>query len=220
MGITEEEKASIRQRNSQFFAEKGFSPLPTLPMISGRGLRPIEEIKGRMSVMNALINIAFEAPIEYISEWIYKHDLANHLSPTERELLSTDLSEVSDEDINALTWYMEGLYTLMWVTKIADHLDENAHMDEELAAKLPNLAEAETNQKLSSLQHIQSDEDTYHMLDYYSHLLLYQNSGLHPSDIALDEGSLYERCKALTWVLHAEMEWDEVNVAITLNNQS
>ena len=60
--MTDINREEIKKINDTIIAQKGYRVNDWLPILEMPTLKDIEEIKGRMSVMNALINIAFEAP--------------------------------------------------------------------------------------------------------------------------------------------------------------
>lgn len=64
--MTEEQKIKVREFNNQIIANKNYRFNSWLPVLEDPDMRSLEEVKGRMSVMNALINISFEAPITFI----------------------------------------------------------------------------------------------------------------------------------------------------------
>ena len=68
--MTEEQKSQIKTENEILIKQKGYRANNWLPILEASSLRPTEEITGRMSVMNALLNIAFGAPVHIINNWI------------------------------------------------------------------------------------------------------------------------------------------------------
>ena len=86
-------------------------------------LRSLADLKGRMEVLNALINVSFGAPTDYIKAWLQKHGQLKHLSTVEAQILNTDTQALSDINLNGLRWYLECLWSLMWLTNMIDTLD-------------------------------------------------------------------------------------------------
>lgn len=76
-----------------------------------------------MAVLNALINVSFGAPTDYIKAWPQKHGQLKHLSTVEAQILNTDTQALSDINLNGLRWYLECLWSLMWLTNMIDTLD-------------------------------------------------------------------------------------------------
>lgn len=120
-----------------------------------------------MPVMNALVNISFEAPISYIRKWIEKHNLTSHLSNWENEISLKDNEELTNYELNSLRWYLEALWALMWVTKMIADLDETQWCGENIATMSPNLEQDESNEKIGQLSELRTDGEIYKMFDLY-----------------------------------------------------
>jgi hypothetical protein len=80
-----------------------------LPLVDAPNLRIVEEIRGRMSVLNALINISFQAPIEVIHEWLTQENLLAHLSAEEAALLAKSNEQLAEQELTNLRWSLEAL---------------------------------------------------------------------------------------------------------------
>ncbi len=83
--MTEPEKQEIKYGNENMVAERGYRFNPWLPVLEDPQLRSLDDARGRMSVMNALINISFDAPIPVIKDWIDQYELSPYLSVWEKE---------------------------------------------------------------------------------------------------------------------------------------
>ena len=211
--MTDEQKQQIKLENDQIINQKGFRVNNWLPILDTPKLRTVEEIKGRMSVMNAMINIAFEAPTYIIDEWIKAQKLTAFLSDSEKQILAKENEDLTDEEINSLMWYLEALWALMWLTKMVDKLEAEKHVGDQMASLLPNLEDGDTNEKLDNIKEIQSELEIYTMLDYYYRLHWYcVDERLNGREPKLNEGQVYERRKALEWVFNRANDWDEVEM--------
>jgi hypothetical protein len=211
--MTEEQKRQIKSDNDKIINGKGYRVNDWLPILDTPALRTIDEIKGRMSVMNALINISFEAPIHIIKKWIENEGLSGFLSNSEKEILAKENEELTPIEINSLRWYLEALWALMWLTKMIDNLDAEKHVGDNLASLVPNLEQGETNKKIDKLQDIRSELELYTMLDYYYRLHWYcVDERLNGRQSKLNEGQIYERRKSLEWAYNRENDWDNVEM--------
>jgi hypothetical protein len=211
--MTEEQKRQIKSDNDKIINGKGYRVNDWLPILDTPALRTIDEIKGRMSVMNALINISFEAPIHIIKKWIENEGLSGFLSNSEKEILAKENEELTPIEINSLRWYLEALWALMWLTKMIDNLDAEKHVGDNLASLVPNLEQGETNKKIDKLQDIRSELELYTMLDYYYRLHWYcVDERLNGRQSKLSEGQIYERRKSLEWAYNRENDWDNVEM--------
>jgi len=211
--MTEEQKIKVRELNNQIIQNKNYRFNSWLPVLEDRNTRSLEDTKGRMSVMNALINISFEAPISYIRKWIEKHNLTSHLSNWENEILLKDNEELTDYELNSLRWYLEGLWALMWATKMIADLDETQWCGENMAIMLPNLEQEESNEKIDQLSELRTDDEIYHMLDLYYRFHWYcVDERIKGVEAKINEGLVYERRKALEWLMDKESDWDDIEM--------
>lgn len=210
--MTNEERQQIKAANNERIKAKGYRVNEWLPVLESPTPRSLEEIKGRMGVMNALINIAFRAPVHIIKEWIEAQQLTQYLSENEKALLESE-DELADEDIAILGWYLESLWALMWLTEMDDNLEAEIHVPDHMASLLPNLQQNDNNERLNQLQHIRDEVTACHMLDYYYRLHWYcVDQRLNGRQVKLNEGLVYERRKALEWALNRSNDWDDVEL--------
>ena len=211
--MTDEQKQQIKSDNEKVIIQKGYRVNDWLPILETPSLRTIVEIKGRMSVMNALINIAFEAPTYIIKEWVEEHNLTKFLSSSENAILEKDNDDLTEVEINSLRWYLESLWALMWLTKMIDNLDAEKHVGDNQASLLPNLEQGDNNEIIDNLQNIRPEEEIYAMLDYYYRLHWYcVDEKLNQRQAKLNEGQIYERRKSLEWAYNRANDWDNVEM--------
>lgn len=212
--MTDEQKLQIKSDNDTLIRNKGYRVNDWLPILETTSLRTIEEIKGRMSVMNAMINIGFEAPTDMIKEWIENQNLTQFLSASEKEILEKDSNQLTDTDINSLRWYLESLLALMWVTGMTDDLEAEKHVGDEMSSLLPDLERGDSNEMINVLTDMRKVTEIYTMLDYYYRLHWYcvdeRINGRRPD---LNEGQIYERRKSLEWVYNRKSNWDDVEMS-------
>lgn len=211
--MTDEQKQQIKSENDQLISKKGFRVNNWLPILDTPKLRTVEEIKGRMSVMNAMINIAFEAPTYIIDEWIKAQKLTVFLSDSERQILAKENEELTEEEVNSLMWYLEALWALMWLAQMVGKLEAEKHVGDDMASLLPNLEDGDTNEKLDNIKEIRPEMEIYTMLDYYYRLHWYcVDERLNGREPKLNEGQVYERRKALEWAFNRANDWDDVEM--------
>lgn len=212
--ITDNQKQEIKTEHDNIIKQKGYRANDWLPILDTPDLRTIEEIKGRMSVMNALINIAFEAPTIAIKTWLEEQNLSKYLSGSELEILEKQNEELEETEVISLSWYIEALWAFMWLTEMTDQLEAEKHVGDNQASLLPNLEQDEDNSKIADLKNLRSETAIYKMLDYYYRLHWYcvdeRINGRKPK---LNEGQIYERRKALEWVFNRSNDWDDVEMS-------
>lgn len=206
-------RKEIKKINDTIITQKGYRVNDWLPILERPTLKNIEEIKGRMSVMSALINIAFKAPTYIIKEWIKKNNLVKFLSNSEKKILEKENVDLTDFEISSLRWYLESLWAFLWLTKMIDKLDAETHVGDNLALLVPNLQKGENNQKIENIKEIRSEIEIYTMLDYYFRLHWYcVDERRLGKQAKLNEGQIYERRKSLEWAHNIENDWDNVEM--------
>lgn len=211
--MTTTQKQEIKTANDNLILKKGYRICDWLPILETQPLRTLEEIKGRMSVMNGLINIAFGAPTTVIKNWIADHKLTLFLSKLEREMLEKENGDLTGLEVNSLHWYLESLWALMWATRMIDTLDAEAPVGDHMASLLPNLEQGEDNTKLAALIALRPEVEMYTMLDSYFRLHWYcVDERLNGRTAKLNEGLVLERRKALEWAYNRAEDWDQVDM--------
>ncbi|MEP6931649.1 MAG: DUF4272 domain-containing protein [Flavobacterium sp.] len=212
--MTEEQGRKIKDDNDKIINQRGYVVNNWLPILDTPNLRTLEEIKGRMSVMNALINIAFEAPVFIIKNWIEDHDLSQFLSDSEKEILDKENEDLTQFEINSLRWYLESLWALMWATNMIPGLEAEEYIGDNMASLLPNLENGDNNSKINDLKTLKSEIEICTILDYYYRLHWYcVDERLNGRESKLNEGLVYERRKSLEWIYNQENDWDNVEIS-------
>ena len=213
MNLTEEQRIAIKEANIARIAKKSYRYIDWLPILENPNLRSQDELIGRMSVLNALINISFEAPVHLVQQWIEDQHLSHHLSTWEKEILTKTQADLDQYEINTLRWYLEALWALMWAAKMIPHLDETQWNEESMASMLPNLEDGEDNSRLQQVLTMRTAEDIYAQLDFYYRLHWYcVDERLQGHEAIINEGLVYERRRALEWLINKDTDWDEIEM--------
>jgi Domain of unknown function (DUF4272) len=211
--MTLAQQQTIKANNEKIILQQGYRVNEWLPVLDDPKMRSLEEIKGRVSVMNAVINIAFEAPTHEIKNWIIKYKLTKHIAESEQLIIDKPNDHLNNFELNSIMWYLESLWALMWVVEIIDSLEANQNVGDNMVELLPNLEEQEDNSKIDKVQSLRSELEIYRMLDYYYRLHWYcVDNRINGVKIKLTEGVIYERRKALEWVFNKEYQWDNVQM--------
>jgi Domain of unknown function (DUF4272) len=212
--MNDEQKREIKEKNDARILKAGCQVCDWLPILETPQLRSLDEIKGRMAVMNALINISFGAPTYIIESWLEKHGLSLHLSTNERRIVTANDHELKEADFNGLRWYLEGLWALMWATNMIENLAAEQHVGDNQASLMPNLEHDEDNAKIDAIAALKPEIDIYTMLDYYYRLHWYcVDARLNGRKAKLDEGIVVERRRALEWIYNRSADWDNVEMS-------
>jgi Domain of unknown function (DUF4272) len=213
--MTLTQQKAIKAANDKLILEQGYRINEWLPILDDSKIRSLEEIKGRISIMNAVINIAFEAPTHEIKNWIIKHKLTKYLSESEQLIIDKPNDHLNNFELNSVMWYLESLWALMWVVEMIDTLDAKVPVGDNMAQLLPDLENEEDNSKVDEATGLRSELEIYTMLDYYYRLHWYvTDSRINGVKIKLTDGVIYERRKALEWVFNRDCDWDSVEMGV------
>ena len=174
--------------------------------------RSLDQLVGRALVMNALLNIAFEAPVSVIRDWTQANSLATHLSSAEQVLLTKRNGELSDQENINLYWYIEALWALMWAGSLIPDLPIDQPVGDTMASLVPNLQEAEGTDKFAGVMRLRPYGEIYRMLDLYYRAHWFTEdariNGYATGEISGDV--IMERRKALEWLMNESINWDNV----------
>jgi Domain of unknown function (DUF4272) len=211
--MTLTQQKAIKAENDKIILEQGFRINEWLPLLDDPKIRSLEEIKGRISIMNAVINIAFEAPTHEIKNWIIKHKFTKHLAESEQLIIDKPNDHLNNFELNSMMWYLESLWALMWVVEMIYSLNASEKVGDNMAGLLPNLEQEEDNAKIDKVQTLRNELEIYTMLDYYYRLHWFVvDSRVNGVKSKLTEGVVYERRKALEWVMNRDCQWDSVQM--------
>lgn len=164
--------------------------------------------------MNALLNIAFQAPVSVIRDWIDANGLARHLSSAEQVLLTKSNEELSEQESTNLYWYIEALWALMWAGSLIPDLPIHQPVGDNMVSLAPNLQEAEGTDKFAAVMRLRPYEEMYRMLDLYYRVHWFTEdariNGYATGEISGDV--IMERRKALEWLMDKSINWDNVPI--------
>lgn len=212
--ITDDFKAQTKAESEARVLTLGGRICDWLPLPDAPAVRTVEEVKGCMSVLNALINISFEAPVPLIADWLSGHELNVFLSEEEAQMLAKTNEDLTKPEIGQLRWNLESLWALLWATSLINELDPTTWCGDNMLTLLPNLEQGEDNGKIEQITALRPPEELYRMLDYYYRLHWYcVDERLHNCEPLLSEGIVYERRKALEWVFDRAADWDDVEMS-------
>ena len=169
----------------------------------------------RALVLNAMLQIAFKAPIAIIARWIADNGLDADLADSERQILQKENGQLSEQELTNLRWSIEALWALAWAGSLIKDLPFDKPVGANLAALCPNLQRGEDGSKLLSRTKLRPHAELYRMRDLYFRLHWWtrneQLRGGTTGDVSAD--IIMERRKALEWVMDAEGDWDNVEMS-------
>lgn len=206
---------AIRARSKAEIVRLGGQVNEHLPRLEAMPARSGEAIAGRALVLNALANLAREAPVSAIREWIVANGLTQSLSPFEAGLLKKPTEDLTQQELINASWYDEAIYALLWAGGIVEDLPLDAGYPASMLAHVPNVAEDESGRELLRRVRPRSEAELVATLDlYYCAHWFARDGGLNGYDVGVFEISrIMERRKALEWTLDPAADWDDVELS-------
>ncbi len=203
----------VKQMSEMYIRNHGGDVPDNIPPLASFYSRYRQQVIERALVMNALLNIYFKAPTTVIHDWLGQHNLLEALTEDELGLLHKKNSELSEKELTNLYWYIESLWALFWVMNLHDDLAIDAHVPDYMIKLVPDLRKNEGPEKFSNVE-MRTDKQIYEMLDLYYRLHWFtsycKTENIDCSPIGHD--FVFERRKALFWVMHPEQEWHNVDM--------
>lgn len=204
---------TVKRESETIIQKAGGQICDWLPMLDrDAGPRELFAVVRRALILNAMLQIYFKAPVDIIRNWIEQNGLENDLSDTERQILETDNSDLSDQQLTDLYWYIEALWALVWVGGLIKDLPFDEGVNDSLASLSPNLQHNEDGSKYAHKMRLRSRDEIFRMLDLYYRLHWWtrnaQLTGQETGKVQLD--IIMERRKALDWVMDPTCDWDSV----------
>lgn len=186
-----------------------------LPIIETTKARALKAVIDRALVLNALLNLYFEAPSPIIASWIDRESLRGALSVKESALLAKPTTSLTEQERTDLYWSIEALWAILWATQLIDKIPCDRGVDDCMAALCPNLERSEDGAKFRQTMRLRPYPELYAMRDLYYRLHWWtfdaHLQGEDTGDVRLDV--VMERRKALEWILDCETDWDDMGLS-------
>ncbi|MGV3620475.1 MAG: DUF4272 domain-containing protein [Archangium sp.] len=204
---------AVKKESERIVLEAGGQICDWLPVldVDVRKLRSVDEVRDRALVMNALINLAFQAPVHIIAGWIRENGVEHALTEHERVLLTK--TQLGEQDLINFHWYLESLWSLMWAGGLIDRMDFTEGVPDSMASLCPNLQRGEDGSKFAGFK-LRPYEEIFRELDLHYRLHWYARNGLLTKTPTppVEHSVILERRKALEWVLDPSHAWDDVRL--------
>ncbi|CAN7326016.1 DUF4272 domain-containing protein [Variovorax paradoxus] len=177
--------------------------------------RTAEATARRALVLNAMLQIAFGAPVSVIKQWIVDNGLDGELAPSERAILEKSGESLTEQDQTNLYWYIEALWALAWAMGKVAELPFDRSVGSELASLLPNLQKNEDGSDFLKQATLRPRPELFRMLDLYYRVHWWTRTarlhGEQSGGVSLD--IVMERRKSLEWLLNDVGDWDDVELS-------
>ena len=206
----------IKRENEALIRAHGGEICDWLPSLDqDTPVRDAQATARRALVLNAMLQIAFNAPISVIGNWISGNGLDGELSHSERKILEKTDGDLTEQECTNLRWYIEALWALAWASGNVENLDFNKPVGNELASLMPNLRVNESGEAFMNRAKLRPRLELFRMTDLYYRLHWWtktaQLHGKPSGDVSLD--IVLERRKALEWLLNDNGDWDDVDLS-------
>ena len=203
---------AIKRHSESVILRAGGRICEWLPTIECTEARELGEIVDRALVLNALLQLHFEAPSHIIAEWIKSQSLQSALSASERAFLEKPTELLAEQEQIDLFWYIEALWAFLWATHLIEDMSFGRCADPSMASLCPELQNNEDGAKFRLRMKLRSYAELYAMRDlaYRFHWWTFDArlKGQDTGSVSLD--SVMERRKALEWILDRQLDWDDV----------
>ncbi|MCW3062787.1 MAG: hypothetical protein JWQ02_4608 [Capsulimonas sp.] len=206
---------AIKAHSEKLVTAAGGKTLDWLPYIDRETPRTQADLTARTLILNALVNIAYGAPITVIKKWIADNGLTSHLSSKERALLEKRNEDLTDQEKANLHWSMEAVWALIWAGGLTGDIPIDAPVSNTMASLLPNLQKNESSAAFTRKVRLRPYTELYPMLDlYYRAHWSTENARLHGGSSGKISGDIImERRKALEWLMDSTSDWDDVEMS-------
>ena len=214
MALEDIDTAQVKKQSEQIVLQAGGRICDWLPYLDRQQARSQDELIRRALIINALLNIAFQAPISVIKSWIETQGLATYLTPDEQDLLEKQNADLSEQEVANLEWSIEALWALMWAGSLIFDLAIDSPVSDDMVRLVPNLEKNEDGAKFSEKMRPRPYEELYQMLDLYYRVHWYTEdgriNGYSTGNISSD--IVMERRKALEWLMDNSSDWDDISL--------
>ena len=115
---------AVKRESEAIIRRAGGEICDWLPVLDrGAPTRDVGAVVRRALILNAMLQIGFQAPIAVIKDWINRNGLADDLSESEREILEKDNEDLTEQERTNLYWYIEALWAMVWAGQLIPDLD-------------------------------------------------------------------------------------------------
>ena len=205
-------REQIKQESETRILQQGWGISTWMAPMGDPDMRDVEEIKNRLSVLNAQSYLIHGLSVKQVGQWLKVRNKLNDLSRNEILLLRrVQKYGISSFELNQLHGCFDCIWTLLWLFCKVDDLPANNPPDN-VRDLLPDLEKKDKNTLIDELDQMRPIGDIYAMLDFYYRLHWYcveqtkqgKKTGFPP------ELRVYQRRKTLEWVYNKACDWDNM----------
>jgi len=206
------EPLEVKAESERIIKALGGGICDWLPWLEQSNPRESTEVADRALVLHAMLQISFGAPVHVIASWIKANRLEGSLSRQDRSTLNKQPSELTEQEMTNISWYIEALWAMVWAGQLIENLSVDQPVGNNLASLLPNL---QLNEDAGSFRRrfaLRPFEQVYRMLDLYFRAHWYARdgdlNGYSTEPFNLDV--IMERRRALEWISDRTIsDWED-----------
>jgi len=204
----------IKEKNTNALRKSGIEVIDWLPYLDLTESRSSKDVAKRSVILAALLQLHFEAPNDFIEEYLKTNGLFEELSAREKKLLAIGHEDWPGQEKIDLEWSIEAIWAMQWAGGKHKHLTFNSYVEDSLAAMLPNFANNEPaddyiqNFTLISEERIFSELDKFYRAHWYARNKNIENIKDHKVNLSI----IMERRKALEWICDKALSWDDIRL--------
>ena len=204
----------IKKANTKKLNKQGLKVIDHLPLLDAPSFRSDEAVARRSLAMMGIIQLMFEAPNDFIREWLTDNDLIDELTKHEKHLLDTSFDELNEQEQIDLHWTIECLWAFTWIGNKHKELTLNTSIEDTLAAMFPSIEDNESVDEFIKDYKLRPEAEIFSMLDYFyrAHWVARNNNLNGIEDDKVNLSIIMERRRALEWVCDSSLEWDDVSL--------
>ena len=204
----------IKAKNTKQLKKLGIDVIDHLPWIEIKKQRADPDIAKRWITMSALLQLHFNAPREFICNYLKKNELLSEVSDAEQIYIETDYSEINEQLQINLNWSIEAIWALAWVGGFHEKLTFNTGVENSLASFLPDFHELESAEKYIKKFRARKQKvvfvelDRFYRAHWYARNLQLEGKSSNKVNLSI----IMERRRALEWVSNSFEVWDEISL--------
>ena len=184
---------------------------PNLPLLDEVSFRSADDVCKRIVSLYALAGLANGAKGDLLKEWLIDEGGWEFLSKDEQRKL--ERGELSQAELNELSWKQESLYTLCWCGGLVDKLAWPAY-ETDLTSIFPLIPPEKSIPEFFDSFSLRSSSQLIGELDLYYSL---HAAMMHPElwdkkNTRLKIEVILERRQALEWICSTSVLWNEVSL--------
>jgi len=203
--------ASFREETLRILRKHRIPAHPYLPLLDDSDFKKPEVVARRLIALYALAGLAHNVDPKELKAWLIAESLWDCVAPSERGFFDGRVfSEQEDVD---LSWKQESLFTLCWSGGLTDTLDLPVG-ECDLTDIFPQIPPEVPCGHFVREFSLRDANAIWQQCDlYYSIHASHRHPELWEQDTYPDElrsEVIYERRRALDWLVNAQLNWDDV----------